>query len=90
MNQPFNPYQHNVDILRGFFRKPIILITALTFCVPTICKIVTAVSSMMISFKYIIEKNENVNLSFSIDISTLAFLFAFILLFCTARSRRLL
>lgn len=88
MNQPFNPYQHNVDILRGFFRKPIILITALTFCVPTICKIVTAVSSMMISFKYIIEKNENVNLSFSIDISTLAFLFAFILLFCTARSRR--
>ena len=70
MNQPFNPYQHNVDILRGFFRKPIILITALTFCVPTICKIVTAVSSMMISFKYIIEKNENVNLSFSIDIST--------------------
>ena len=43
---------------------------------------------MMISFKYIIEKNENVNLSFSIDISTLAFLFAFILLFCTARSRR--
>ena len=88
MNQPFNPYQHNVDILRGFFRKPIILITALTFCVPTICKIVTAVSSMMISFKYIIEKNENVNLSFSIDISSLAFLFAFILLFCTARSRR--
>lgn len=56
MNQPFNPYQHNVGILRGFFRKPIILITALTFCVPTICKIVTAVSSMMISFKYIIEK----------------------------------
>lgn len=88
MNQPFNPYQHNVDILRGFFRKPIILITALTFCVPTICKIVTAVSSMMISFKYIIEKNENVNLSFSIDISSLAFLFAFIMLFCTARSRR--
>ena len=84
MNQPFNPYQLNVDILRGFFRKPIILITALTFCVPTICKIVTAVSSMMISFKYIIEKNENVNLSFSIDISSLAFLFAFILLFCTA------
>ena len=35
MNQPFNPYQHNVDILRGFFRKPIILITALTFCVPS-------------------------------------------------------
>ena len=88
MNQPFNPYQHNVDILRGFFKKPIILITALTFCVPTICKIVTAVSSMMISFKYIIEKNENVNLSFSIDISSLGFLFAFILLFCTARSRR--
>lgn len=28
----------------------------LPFCVPTICKIVTAVSSMMISFKYIIEK----------------------------------
>ena len=88
MNQPFNPYQHNVDILRGFFRKPIILITALTFCIPTICKIVTTVSSMMISFKYIIEHNENVNLSSSIDISSLAFLLAFIMLFCTARSRK--
>ena len=88
MNQPFNPYQHNVDILRNF-RKPVSYPLHFAFlCVPTICKIVTAVSSMMISFKYIIEKNENVNLSFSIDISSLAFLFAFILLFCTARSRR--
>lgn len=56
-------------------------------CVPTICKIVTAVSSMMISFKYIIEKTRmSIYLFYWYIVFSL--LFAFILLFCTARSRR--
>ena len=54
MNQPFNPYQHNADVLRGFFRKPIVLITAISFCVPTITKLITSVSTLMYTIPYLV------------------------------------
>lgn len=32
-----NPYQHNVDIIKGFFRKPIVLVLATMMAVSCIC-----------------------------------------------------
>lgn len=92
MNQPFNPYQHNADVLRGFFRKPIVLITAISFCVPTITKLITSVATLMYTIPYFVnfasESDSGIRFSVRADLSPLLFGLAFLILFCTARSRK--
>lgn len=87
MNQPFNPYQHNVNVLRDFFRKPIILITAIAFCLPSIYMIFEPLLSLMLT-PYYINSDNSISLSLSFDIVTVLFAISFFMLYFKSRSRK--
>ena len=90
MNQPFNPYQRNVDILRGFFRKPVVLLTAIVYCLPNIFAIILPFVSLAVALPYYAEAgtNSGFKLSVSFDIAAILFAIAFFILFFKARSRK--
>lgn len=99
-NNLSNPYQHNVDIIKGFFRKPIILALAILMAVSCICSMF---SGMLLSsfspsemFSKMMPDNSSLyystiynNPSFSINISATAILttIAFFLLYFFSRSK---
>lgn len=90
MNQPFNPYQHNVDIVRGFFRKPVVLLTAIVYCLPNIFAIILPFVSLAVTLPYYADAgtNSGFKLSVSFDIAAILFAIAFFILFFKARSRK--
>lgn len=47
-NNISNPYQHNVDIIKGFFRKPIILALAILMAVSCICTMFSGMISVSV------------------------------------------
>lgn len=90
MNQPFNPYQRNVDIVREFFRKPVVLLTAIVFCLPNIFAIILPFVSLAITLPYYAETgaNSGFKMSVSLDVTAILFAIAFFILFFKARSRK--
>lgn len=87
MNQPFNPYQHNVNIIRGFFRKPLVLITAITFCFTSIFAIISPILTFMATKQYVNSSSE-FNYNISLDIVTLFFAVILFILFFMSRSKK--
>lgn len=88
MNQPFNPYQHNFDVLRGFFRKPIILLTAISYFLLFITNLITSIVTLVNSIPYLINSDTKISLTVNPNYSTLLFGLAFLILYITARSRK--
>lgn len=89
MNQTFNPYQRNVDILRGFFRKPIVLITAIFFGISIIyCFISPIITLITLLFQTDMLGNSNIRVNSSIELSSILFLISFLMLYCKSRSKK--
>ncbi|MGN1138161.1 MAG: zinc-ribbon domain-containing protein [Ruminococcus sp.] len=88
-NNISNPYQHNVDIIKGFFRKPIILALAILMAVSCICTMFSGMFAVSVeafngpilknsSFDYstmVTSSSGNINLPTASILVTVSFFF---------------